>query len=217
MKIRGAIFDMDGVLFDTEKIWQQIWQEIAAARQIQLDSGFAAAISGTNGEKMRWIVEEYYRVPDGTGIIEECREKVKQELTRQVPIKEGVREILCFFQEKNIPLAVASSSSIQQIEFNLEKTDIRKYFTKVVSGTEMEHGKPAPDIFLYAAKQIGQKPEECLVFEDSANGVRAGHAAGCMTIMVPDLIEPSPEIVPCCFKICASLSEAQEEITKFLP
>lgn len=212
MKIRGAIFDMDGVLFDTERVYQQVWQEIAAEHQIELDSSFPAAISGTNGAKMRRIVEEYYRVPDGTEIIETCTQRVREVLARYVPIKEGVPEILHFFREKKIPMAVASSSSLQQIESNLQKADIREYFTEIVSGTQVAHGKPAPDIFLYAAKQIGCEPKECLVFEDSKNGVRAGYEAGCMTIMVPDLIEPTPDIIPCCFRICASLTEAQREI-----
>ena len=212
MKIRGAIFDMDGGLFDTEKIYQLIWQKIAAEHHIELDSSFPAAISGTNGAQMRRVVEDYYQVSDGTGIIEECMEKVKEELSRHVPMKEGVPEILHFFQEKEIPIAVASSSSIQQIESNLEKTGIRRYFTEIVSGTQVAHGKPAPDIFLYAAKQIERDPKECLVFEDSKNGVRAGYAAGCMTIMVPDIIEPDPEIMPCCFKICTNLKEAQKEL-----
>lgn len=216
MKIRGAIFDMDGVLFDTERIYQRIWREIAAARHIELDSSFPAAISGTNGAQMRQIVEDYYQVSDGTDIIDECTGKVKEELTRHVPMKEGVLEILHFLQEKKIPMAVASSSSIQQIAFNLEKADIRGYFAEIVSGRQVAHGKPAPDIFLYAAERIKQKPAECLVFEDSKNGVRAGYEAGCMTIMVPDIIEPTPDIIPCCFRICASLTEAQRQIERLL-
>lgn len=216
MKIRGAIFDMDGVLFDTERIYQQIWQKIAAARHIELDSSFPAAISGTTGAQTRQIVEDYYRVSDGTDIIDECTKKVKEELTRHVPMKEGVLEILHFLQEKKIPMAVGSSSSIQQIAFNLEKADIRGYFQEIVSGRQVAHGKPAPDIFLYAAERIKQRPAECLVFEDSKNGVRAGYEAGCMTIMVPDMIEPTPDIIPCCFRICASLTEAQREIEAFL-
>lgn len=216
MKITGAIFDMDGVLFDTERIYQKIWQEIAAARHIELDSSFPAAISGTNGAKMRRIVEDYYQVSDGTNIIEECTEKVKEELTRHVPMKKGVLEILDLLKKKEIPMAVASSSSLQQIESNLEKTNIRRYFAEIVSGKQVAHGKPAPDIFLYAAKRIKRKPEECLVFEDSKNGVLAGYEAGCMTIMVPDMVEPTPDIIPCCFRICASLMEARREIEEFL-
>ncbi len=216
MKIRGAIFDMDGVLFDTERIYQQIWQKIAAARHVELDSSFPTMASGTNGARLRQIVEHYYQVSDGTDIIKECMEKVKEELKIHVPMKEGVLEILHFLKERKIPVAVASSNSIQQIEFNLEKADIRGYFTEIVSGRQVPHGKPAPDIFLYAAKRIEREPKECLVFEDSKNGVRAGYEAGCMTIMVPDIVEPTPDIIPCCFRICASLTEAQREIEAFL-
>ena len=93
-------------------------------------------------------------------------------------------------------MAVASSSLPGQIEANLRGAGIRDYFDAVVSGTEVERGKPAPDIFLRAAERIGCRAEDCFVFEDSENGVRAGHAAGCITVMVPDMIDPSETIRP---------------------
>lgn len=121
---------------------------------------------------------------------------MREKLSVHVPVKAGVHEILDFFKKQGVHMAVASSSLKEQIEANLIKSGIRDYFTEIVSGTEVEHGKPAPDIFLYATKKIGYAPEECYVFEDSKNGVKAAHAAGCKTIMIPDLIEPIPAIVP---------------------
>lgn len=110
-----------------------------------------------------------------------------------------------------MPVAVASSSLPQQIEANLAKAGIDGFFAEIVSGTGVEHGKPAPDIFLLAAGRIGCRPEQCFVFEDSENGVKAGYAAGCATIMVPDLIAPTPQIRQYCASVCASLVEAREE------
>lgn len=89
---------------------------------------------------------------------------------------------------------------------------IRGYFGEIVSGSEVKHGKPEPDIFLCAAGRIGCRPEECFVFEDSENGVRSGHAAGCVTIMIPDLVEPEAGICSYCFKICRDFKEVQKEI-----
>lgn len=111
-------------------------------------------------------------------------------------------------------MAVASSSAAEQIEYNLEKAGIRGYFSAVVSGTEVKTGKPAPDIFLCAAERIHCEPGTCFVFEDSENGIKAGHAAGCMTIMIPDLIEASSGIMPYCTKICSDLLQAKRIIRK---
>ena len=216
MKYTGAIFDMDGVLFDTEKIYQQTWHEMAAERNIALGSEFVKVISGTSGARMHQVLEEYYHVTEGAIIAEECRSRMRRKLSENVPVKEGVVEILEFFKQKGMPIAVASSSFARQIEANLQKSDLRGYFTEIVSGTEVEHGKPAPDIFLRAASKLGCKPQECFVFEDSENGIKAGYAAGCTTIMVPDLIAPSVEIEQYCTRICENLMQAKKEIIEIL-
>lgn len=212
MNFTGAIFDMDGVLFDTEQIYQQTWHELATERKVELADGFLQAISGSSGAHMNQVLEEYYHVSDGAFLAQECMGRVRQKLAVHVPVKEGVSEILAFFKEKGMPIAVASSSLPGQIEANLENAGIRDYFAEIISGTEVVHGKPAPDIFLLAARRIGCKPQECFVFEDSENGVKAGFAAGCVTIMVPDLLEPSSEIRQYCTMICRSLVKAQSEI-----
>lgn len=216
MRVTGAIFDMDGVLFDTEQIYQQTWHEIAAERRIDLGSGFLKAVSGTSGERMRQVIEKYYHVSDGRIIVEDCMDRVRDKLSVYVPVKKGVYEILEFFKQKEIPMAVASSSSNKQIEANLEKAEILSYFSEIVSGAEVKQGKPAPDIFQRAAMGIGCEPENCFVFEDSENGVMAGFAAGCATIMVPDLIEPSAEMEQYCLLICQNLLEAQEKIADII-
>lgn len=212
MRFTGAIFDMDGVLFDTERVYQQTWHELAAERGVVLGSGFLTAITGTSGTHMCKVLEEYFKTTDGASLALECMDRVREKLSIHVPVKEGVCEILAFFLQRGVQIAVASSSLPQQIEANLQKAGIIGYFSEIVSGTEVEHGKPAPDIFLRAAERIGCRPQECFVFEDSENGVRAGDAAGCVTIMVPDLIASSPQIQRCCSRICKSLVEARKEV-----
>lgn len=216
MEYKGAIFDMDGLLFDTERIYQQIWQEIAVERDVKLDSGFANAISGTNGQHMCRIIERYYHVPDGAVIMDECMERIGKRLSIHVPVKQGVHEILDFFHKRNVRIAVASSTAAGQIESNLKMAGIRRYFAAVVSGAEVKRGKPEPDIFLLAADRIGCRPAECFVFEDSENGIRAGYAAGCTTIMVPDIVRASSDILPYCTKICRNLLQAQKEIEEMM-
>lgn len=212
MRFTGAIFDMDGVLFDTERVYQQTWHELAAERGVVLGSGFLTAITGTSGAHMYQVLEEHYHTTDGASLARECMGRVREKLSVHVPVKEGVCEILEFFRQREMQIAVASSSLPQQIEANLQKAGFIGYFSEIVSGIEVEHGKPAPDIFLRAAERIGLRPQECFVFEDSENGIKAGYAAGCATIMVPDLIAPSPQIRQFCNRICKDLAEAREEV-----
>lgn len=215
MKFKGAIFDMDGVLFDTERLYQETWRELAAERQVNLEDSFLTEISGTSGSHMIQLLQRYYHTLDGAEIMEACMARMKQKLEKHVPVKKGVYEILEYFRGLDMHIAVASSSSAMQIEANLQRSGIRDYFSEIVSGAEVTRGKPSPDIFLLAAKRLGLEPEQCLVFEDSENGVRAGHLAGCFTVMVPDLIEPSEEIRSICSGIYSDFLQVREKIEKY--
>ncbi len=217
MEIKGAIFDMDGVLFDTEQMYRETWNEIADSYGITLDGDFVYAVSGTNGEQMCRVVEQFYHVPDGSVIVRACKKRLQEKLAIHVPVKKGVRELLEFFRSRNIPVALASSSNIRQIRFNLESTNLDPYFDEIVSGEHVQRSKPAPDIFLHAARQIGCRPEQCLVFEDSFNGVRAGHEAGCVTIMIPDLVPPTDEIAACCAGVYPDLEQFCRQAQQYVP
>lgn len=210
MKVTGVIFDMDGVLFDTERLYQRAWEEMAAERSLVLGDSFIKDVCGTSGAHMRQILSRYFQVEDSMPLVEECRRRVRTWLESEVPVKKGVPEILEYFHGKGIPMGVASSSAKNQILSNLEKSGLREYFAEVTSGSEVEHGKPAPDIFQLAAEKMGCDPKTCLVFEDSANGVRAGRAAGCFTIMVPDLLLPDEELKAVCSAVCADFLEVRQ-------
>lgn len=212
MNSTGAIFDMDGLMFDTENIYQETWNELAAENGVTLGKDFVADICGTSGAHMCRVIEKHYGVADGSMIMEECMKRVRQKLKVYVPKKSGIDRILKAFHDRGVRLAVASSSYPEQIESNLRLAGVREYFDAVVSGKSVEHGKPAPDIFFLAAKQIKCDPETCYVFEDSENGIRAGKAAGCTAIMIPDVLAPSEEIRKIADKIYDSLDEFTEEI-----
>ena len=121
-------------------------------------------------------------------------------------------EILKFFEENGVKMAIASSSSIEVITKNLERADIKKYFSAIVSGDDVEHGKPAPDIFLKAAEKINLPASECYVFEDSFNGIRGAYAAGCTPVMIPDTVQPTDEIKKLCAGIYPNLLDAMNAI-----
>lgn len=214
MEMKGAIFDMDGLLFDTENIYQETWNELAAENGVTLGADFVGDICGTSGAHMCRVIEKHYGVADGSIIMEECMKRVRQKLKVYVPKKPGAERIVKAFHDKGMRLAVASSSYPEQIESNLKLAGMREYFDAVVSGKEVEHGKPAPDIFLLAAERIGCTPETCYVFEDSENGIHAGKAAGCTAIMIPDVLAPSEEIKEIADGIYESLEAFTVEVLK---
>ena len=208
--LKGAIFDMDGLMFDTEQIWQKNWKLIADEMGVTLAEEFKYNICGTSGALMNSVIEKYYGVEDGSGIAADCKKRVHDDLLESTPEKPGVHEILEFFRDAGVRIAVASSSSVEQIRRNLQNTNTEDFIEVIVSGTELKRGKPEPDIFLTAAEKLGIDPHECYVFEDAFNGVKAGRAAGCCTIMIPDQMQPTEEIRALADAVCASLFEARD-------
>lgn len=210
--LKGAIFDHDGLMFDTEVIWQKNWNEVAKEMGITLPEEFKKNICGSSGQHMLDVIQEYYGVEDGTAIRDRVRKGVNEDEEKHIDPKEGLQDILEMFQRHGVKMAVASSSQKPMIERNLKNGHVEQYFDAVVSGSEVEHGKPAPDIFLLAAERIGVDIKDCYVFEDAFNGVEAGIASGATTIMVPDQIQPTEEIRNKVHAVCTTLKEASEKI-----
>ncbi len=213
--MRGAIFDMDGLLLDTERIYQENWLETARLFGQTPYPEFPAAVSGTTGEEQRRIIRSYYPEVDPGAFQEDCISRADRLLERRcAPEKPGARALLEYFRSHDVKTALASSSSRERILGNLRQTDMEDLFDVIVSGQEVARGKPEPDIFLAAAEKLGCPPEECYVFEDSVNGVRAGMAAGCAAVMVPDLVPPPEGLAV--HRVCASLTEAKTLIEQGL-
>lgn len=209
---QGAIFDMDGLLFDTERMYRDSWKQSAQQFGLVHNPNFPRTVCGSSGAHMREIILQYYPQVDAKAFADDCILRVERELETHVPEKTGVRDILQYFKQHGVRVAVASSSKRATVLHNLKQADILSYFDAVVSGDQVTHGKPAPDIFLLAAQQIGCEPENCYVFEDGTNGIRAGAAAGCTTIMIPDLTPPNAQLEQLCAGIYPSLSDALNAI-----
>lgn len=209
---QGAIFDMDGLLFDTERMYRDSWKQSAQQFGLVHNPDFPRTVCGSSGAHMRKIILQYYPQVDAKAFADDCILRVERELETHVPEKTGVRDILQYFKQHGVRVAVASSSKRATVLHNLKQADILSYFDAVVSGDQVTHGKPAPDIFLLAAQQIGCEPENCYVFEDGTNGIRAGAAAGCTTIMIPDLTPPNAQLEQLCAGIYPSLSDAMNAI-----
>ena len=191
---KGAIFDQDGLMFDTEAVFRRAWGLAGERLGVTVPTEFLSAVSGTCGETMRRALREWFPGVDCDAFKELTYEISYEMQSHGVPEKPGLHEILEYFRSQGVKMAVASSSHRQPIQRNLEQSGIRSCFEAVVSCEDVSQGKPDPEVFLTAAKRLGLSPADCYVFEDSYNGVRAGHAAGCRTVMIPDLHQPDEEI-----------------------
>lgn len=211
---KGAIFDMDGLLFDTERIYQENWLLTAREFGFEPHPDFPRAICGTCGAYTREVIRSFYPSVDAEVFLQSCLKRVRQRQEEGIDEKPGVHEILSFFQEHGVRLAVASSSALSQIKKNLSRAGILSCFDAVVSGDDVTRGKPEPDIFLEAARRLGLPPKDCYVFEDGINGILAGARAGCAAVMIPDLLAPDERTGSVCAGIYDSLLCAMEAIVR---
>ena len=207
----GAIFDMDGTLLDTEKFYTRGWIEVADKFNLERKPEIANAMRGTGLKFMPDILKKFYPNVDPQKYVSLVLEFCKEETEKNLQLMDGVKEILEFMKSQNILMAVASSSIKKSVEENLRRTDIKKYFNAIIGGDEVAKGKPEPDIFLKAAEELKISPNDCYVFEDSFNGIIAGHSAGALTIMIPDQVQPNEEIKKICH-IYKNMFEAMKAI-----
>ncbi len=126
--------------------------------------------------------------------------------------KAGIDELLDFLKEKGIKTAVATATPIELTYQHLETIGVKDKFDKIVSAKQVANGKPAPDVYLYACGQIGEKPEDCIAVEDSPNGIKSAYAAGCKPVMVPDLTQPDEELMPMLYGVAETLIDIQQLI-----
>lgn len=196
----AVIFDMDGTLFDTEVIYGRAWIKAGLTKE-----QYYQLIGRSRVNIDRILTDWGYDLEKVRAVRSRAVEKELEE--HGVPLKPGARECLVWLKEKGIPAAIATSSAKEVAERYLDMTGLNPYFAEVISGNTMERGKPYPDIFLEAAKLLRRDPSQCVVVEDSFNGVRAGRNAQMITVMVPDLIEPDEEISGLADKVLGSLKE----------
>jgi HAD superfamily hydrolase (TIGR01509 family) len=209
MQIAAIIFDMDGLMLDTERIAQLAWQR--AAR----DHGYDfpdTVFRGVVGLKLP-DVEAYIRRNLGDDfpflpVYHSKQARVAQYVAENgLPLKPGLLELLDAIDARRLKKAVASSSPRRTIDQNLERLGLAGRFDALVGGDQIERGKPAPDIFLAAARHLEISPQACLVLEDSNAGVQAAHAAGMYTVMIPDMVPPAPAARALAHHILLSLKD----------
>lgn len=203
--IRGAIFDMDGLMFDTERIY--IKAEEIAGGEFGIDLRVLPDLMGVSEHEGERIYRECFGENFDYGKYRARKVQILGEdiETNGLPKKPGLDEILAFLQKQGIPIALATASARTLAMDYLERAGVAAYFQAVVCGDMVEKGKPDPETFCTAAELLGTKPEETLVLEDSYNGIRAAHRGGFIGCMVPDIQEPTEEMRELAFRVFDSL------------
>lgn len=209
--VQGVIFDMDGLMFDTERVWAACLKPALEDLGLPYRPGLPDATRGTAGEEFAQVIHSWFGDDVDAGRVWDVwHGRFSQQIYDGVEKKPGLDELLAYLGEQGIPAAVASSSPFEQIKRNLSNAGVADAFSVVVSSHEVAHAKPHPDVFLRAAELLGCEPGHAIVLEDSFNGVRAGAAGGFYTIMVPDLSAPDDEMRRLASKICSSLLEVRD-------
>ena len=210
---KAVLFDMDGVIFDSERAVLEVWREIAG--ELGLDGIGEVFIQcvGTNKRRTEEILLAAYPALDFGEFDREVRRRFLARYDKgRLPVKPGAEQILRALRERNVPLALASSTESGVVRRELEEAGLLRYFDAVIGGDQVHVSKPNPEIFLLAARALGAAPEDCFVIEDSFNGIRAARAAGMHPVMVPDLLPPDGEMEQLAEVILPDLSAAEEYI-----
>jgi HAD superfamily hydrolase (TIGR01509 family) len=205
-RVEAVVFDMDGLLVDTETLYRDAMMEVTRRRGLHLPLEVFLAMVGLPLETNRQQALDHFGPGfDYESWIEETFELAHARLEVEVVVKAGVVELLDFLEAKTIPRAVATSSGHATVVRQLAPGGLLPRFQTIVAAGDYARGKPSPDPFLTAAARLGVDPAACLALEDSHNGVRAAHAAGMMTIMVPDLLEATEEMRALCVTVADTL------------
>lgn len=212
----AVVFDMDGVITDTEKLYRRFQMEEGRRRGIPEDVLVYACehIAGGNKYSNKPIFESIV----GREIdYMEFREKLMANLdayiaANGVELKYGVKETLAYLKDKGIKIGLATSTIRERAIGYLTAHDIYKYFDKLVFGNMVEHGKPAPDIYLKACEELGVEPAKAVAVEDSINGIKSAGVAGLYPVMVVDLIKPNDEIAPYVKQVYEDMTHLREII-----
>ena len=208
----NVIFDLDGTLLDTEKLYRRFWP--MAARD------FGYELSDEQALKLRslgrpyapihfkeWFGEEF----DYKKVRERRKEYVSEHIAKHgIELRPGVIETLDYLTDKDITIAIATATDLERTTKYLDMVGIRKYFKNIICATMVEHGKPSPEVYQYACKQLDATPSDCIAVEDAPNGVKSAYAAGLKVVFIPDQSPSDSEIKPMIYKELKILTELKD-------
>lgn len=218
MTIDAVIFDMDGLLFDTEAIGRWAWAQALADHGFELTDAVYRQFIGRDMRHREAVLRETFGPAFPLEAVKARRLAVgdEREVREGVPMKPGALELLATLAALGMPLGLATGTRRSRALRRLEQAGITHHFRAIVAGDEVQNGKPAPDIYLAVSRALAVPPERCLVFEDAAAGIVAASAAGMRPVMIPDLEPPAPETTRLARCVLPSLAQAVEALPELI-
>jgi len=216
---KAAIFDMDGLLIDSERAISEAWIAGAKALGFKLEmSDFLSVVGRAAQQSVPMLIEMLGSEEAMRATAAKARELLAQADGGPVfPLKPGALMLLEALAAAGIPCGVASSSNVEEIRHRLGHVDVLQHFRSIAGGDEVAHGKPDPAIYLLAARRLGVAPEDCIALEDSENGARAAQAAGIRVVIVPDLKHPPEDVAARAHGVIGSLADAISHVPHWFP
>ncbi len=207
--MKAVVFDMDGVLFDTESVCVKAWDYTGEVMGVGKAGYMVLKTLGMNADKAIEIIRAEFGEDFDAEKFKQMGKNYSYNYfnTYGVPEKPGLYEILDYLKNKGYKIALASSTSSQSVHHHLQEKDIEKYFDAVICGDMVEKSKPEPDIYIKACKALNENPADCVGIEDSKNGLLSAHSAGLNVIMVPDLWQGEDETDSFLMAKCKNLTE----------
>ena len=212
-EIKTVIFDMDGVLFDTEKVYLDVWTRVCEKYGYKMTKEIYCKVIATGRENVKRVFKQEFG--NSIPIEEMYREKheiLAKELNKCIPVKNGAYELLKHLKNKEYKIALATSASKERMEKQLKKANFIDIFDELVCKDEVKETKPNPEIFIKAANKLGVDPKECIVIEDSLAGLKAAYKGNMLPIHVVDLKDADKEIKKYCYKSFNNLIEIKKEV-----
>lgn len=209
----AVLFDMDGLMLDTERISMKAWQAGCAECGVTLtDAQFLDIIGHREADCLVLVKRMHGEHLDGDAIARATRAHYARLLESGVPVMPGLVDALSALKAAGLPMAVATSTHRKVAVEKLTKAGVIHFFREVIGGDMAPRGKPAPDLYLKAAGAIGKDPARCLALEDSGPGLRAAHAAGCAAVLIPDMKPPTDEVRALAWRVLGSMREFAGEL-----
>jgi len=213
--VEAVIFDMDGLLLDTESVYRSAMVAAALAMGYDFPDDFYRSMVGTAEADIHLMLQQRFGADFPIArLFADCETEMRRRLDGGVPVKAGATELIGELAARKLPMAVATSTVRRIAEHHLARAGLLEHFSAICTREDVTRGKPHPDIFLVAAGKLGVRPERCVVLEDSYPGVRAAHASGAMAIMVPDMLPATDELRALCVAVVRDLHDVRAMLQK---